>query len=348
MTRGVGPWAVLAAAAAVAIGTLSLVGAPTPTLFGALLAAVVVALLLPRPPTLPALVGRGSQAVIGVLVASEVDVTSLGSLGSAWPAVIAVIVLTLGASIGLGQLLRRDGISATTATFASVAGGASAMTALARDAGADQRIVAVVQYVRVLIILVTLPVVIGQVFSTSAATAETPPLLSDLTALDLGFVLIACIGGPLLGRLARLPSPALLGALVAGIALGATPAFDGAVVPPLVQASAFGVIGVQAGIGFTREAVRTLRDIAVTVVVSVLVLIAFCGALAVPLAAATGTSRLDAYFATSPGGLPVVLATATETGGDLTFISAVQLLRLLVVIVALPLVAAWVRRRHRG
>lgn len=41
-----------------------------------------------------------------------------------------------------------------------------------------------------------------------------------------------------------------------------------------------------------------------------------------------------------------MLATASVTGGDVTFISAVQLLRLLLVIVALPLLAACVRRRH--
>jgi hypothetical protein len=337
---------VLTAAVALAVAALVLVGAPTPTLFGALMAAIAVALALPRPPVLPSVAGRVSQAVVGVLVASEVDVSSLSALGWAWPAVVVVIVLTLGASVGLGQLLRRDGISGTTATFASIAGGASAMTVLARDAGADERIVAVVQYVRVLIILVTLPIVIGQVFSTSAATADAPPLFSALTPRDLGFVLVAGVVGPAVGRLVRLPSPALLGALAAAVALGATPAFDGAVVPPLVQAAAFVVIGVQAGIGFTREAVRTVRHIAVTVVVSVLVLILFCGALAVPLAAVAGTTRLDAYLATSPGGLPVVLATASETGGDLTFISAGQLLRLLVVIVALPLVAAWLRRRR--
>ncbi len=346
MARSLAPWLALVVAVAVAVASLVLLGAPTPTLFGALVGAVVVALALPRPPVLPSVMARAAQAAIGVLVASEVEVAALGSLGWAWPAVLVVIIATLAASIGLGQLLRRDGVSATTATFASVAGGASAMTALARDAGADPRIVAVVQYVRVLVILVTLPIVVGQVFATDTATTAAPPLTSGLTAVDLGYVAIACVAGPLIGFLARFPSPALLGALLAGLLLNAVPLFDGASVPPLVQAAAFVVIGTQAGIGFTRETIRLLRSMAVTVLVSVLVLLVFCGALAVPLAALTGTTPLDAYLATSPGGLPVVLATATETGADITFISAVQLLRLLMVIVALPLVAAWVRRRR--
>jgi membrane AbrB-like protein len=346
MTGRIGAWVTLALSVAAGIGVLSLAHAPTPTLFGALVAAVGVALALPRPPTMPGVVVRGAQAVVGVLVASEVDVASLGALGWAWPAVVAVIVLTLAASVALGQLLRRDGVSASTATFASVAGGASAMMALARDAGADERIVAVVQYVRVVVILVTLPVVVGQIFATPTSTRESPAILSGLTTVDLGFVVVAAAAGTLIGRLVRAPSPALMGSLAMGAVLSSAGPFADAGVPPLLQAAAFVVIGVQAGIGFTRETLRVLRDIAVTVLTTVVALLVFCGLLAVPLAAVTGTSRLDAYLATSPGGLPVVLATATEQNGDVTFISAVQLLRLLMVIVALPLVATWVRRRR--
>ncbi|MGJ9412965.1 AbrB family transcriptional regulator [Aeromicrobium sp. CF4.19] len=347
MRDALGRLVLLAVAVAVAVGLLGLVGAPTPSLFGGLVGAAVVALTLPRPPSLHPLVGRSGQAVIGLVVAVEVDLEALGSLGSSWPAVIAVIGLTLVASIGLGQLLRRDGVSATTATFASVAGGASSMTALAQDAGADQRIVAVVQYVRVLVILLTLPLVVSQVFDTDTGTEPAPALLAMPAWVDVALVLVVCVGGPLLGKLLRIPSPALLGALVVGVGVGATGPLDEAVVPPLVQAAGFVVIGVQAGIGFTRQTLALLRGIVVTVLVSIVLLIVFCAALALPLAEATGVSRLDAYLATSPGGLPVVLATATGTGGDLTFISAVQLLRLLAIILTLPLATAWVRRRRR-
>ncbi len=65
------------------------------------------------------------------------------------------------------------------------------------------------------------------------------------------------------------------------------------------------------------------------------------------LSAATGVSGLDAYLATTPGGLYAVLATATGSGADATFVLAVQVLRLFVMLLAAPLVARRLRR-HPG
>jgi uncharacterized membrane protein AbrB (regulator of aidB expression) len=62
------------------------------------------------------------------------------------------------------------------------------------------------------------------------------------------------------------------------------------------------------------------------------------------LAAVTGVSALDGYLATTPGGLYAVLATATGSGADATFVLAVQVLRLFVMLLSAPLVARWLRR----
>ena len=51
------------------------------------------------------------------------------------------------------------GISPVTGAFSMIAGGASGITAMARDLGADARMVAVLQYLRVLLIVVLMPVV---------------------------------------------------------------------------------------------------------------------------------------------------------------------------------------------
>jgi hypothetical protein len=76
-------------------------------------------------------------------------------------------------------------------------------------------------------------------------------------------------------------------------------------------------------------------------------LVAACAGLGEVLAAATGVGRLDAYLATTPGGLYAVLATATGSGADTTFVLAVQVLRLFVMLLAAPLVARRLRPRPR-
>ena len=53
---------------------------------------------------------------------------------------------------------------------------------------------------------------------------------------------------------------------------------------------------------------------------------------------------LDGYLATTPGGMNAVLATATATGADTTFVLAVQVLRLFAMLLSAPLIARLLRR----
>ena len=67
---------------------------------------------------------------------------------------------TLAISLVAGRLLalRRD-VSPATGAFALIAGGASGIVALARELGADDRVVTIVQYLRVLLVLLAMPLV---------------------------------------------------------------------------------------------------------------------------------------------------------------------------------------------
>jgi len=53
-----------------------------------------------------------------------------------------------------------------------------------------------------------------------------------------------------------------------------------------------------------------------------------------------------AYLATSPGGLFAVLSTAADSGSDVTYVLAVQLCRLLIVLALTPLLAHWLSARR--
>ncbi len=70
--------------------------------------------------------------------------------------------------------------------------------------------------------------------------------------------------------------------------------------------------------------------------------------LGVVLAHVAGLTPLEGYLATSPGGVYAVLATAVETGSNVTFIIAAQVVRILLMLFAAPLLArsmVWVSRR---
>jgi uncharacterized protein len=62
----------------------------------------------------------------------------------------------------------------------------------------------------------------------------------------------------------------------------------------------------------------------------------------------TDATLLDAYLATTPGGLYAVLAVAFGAGADTTFILGVQTLRLLVAVLLAPLAVRRMYRRGRS
>ncbi|KAA1376596.1 AbrB family transcriptional regulator [Aeromicrobium fastidiosum] len=336
------------AAVAVTSTVLSIGGFPSPLLFGGLLGALVFALGSPREVSLPRWSFVAGQAIIGVTIGAMVDVGTLVDLGGDWPAVIVISVVTLVLSVVAGQALRlHGGVSAVTASFSSVAGGASGMTAIAHDLGADDRVVTVIQYLRVLIVLLAMPAAVSVVFHPDGGAGLATAVAAPRWSVDaLAYTALAVVGGVLVGRLLRLPSPALLGALLVAAALAALPVFGDVQVPAWLQGVGYVLIGAQVGLRFTVASLRAIGRMLPTALLVIVFIIGSCAAFGVLLADLTGVSRLDAYLATTPGGLYAVLATAADTGGNVTFVTAVQLIRLLLVLIAAPLLARWLTRRH--
>jgi hypothetical protein len=116
-------------------------------------------------------------------------------------------------------------------------------------------------------------------------------------------------------------------------------------VPGLVVNAAFLSIGLQVGTSFTQESLRIIGRALPLALATLAGLVLACAGLGAVLAAATGVSALDGYLATTPGGLYAVLATASGSGADTTFVLAVQVLRLFVMLLTAPLVARVLRQR---
>jgi membrane AbrB-like protein len=331
-----------AVAAALLFGAL---GLPSTALFGGLLAGLVRALAVDRQMKVPAPATASAQAVIGVAMGALVDLDALRAVAANWLPVLLVTVGTLGLSLAAGQALRlQRGITPVTGAFAMIAGGASGIIVMARELGADERMVAVLQYLRVLLIVVLMPVVATTVYGASPASGSAAGAAGSSRPADLLFTVGCGVAGLLLGRLARLPVAAMLGPMILAAVVDLGGLVHGLEVPPFVQNAAFLVIGLQVGISFTRDSMRTIGRALPLALAAIGVLIVASAGLGALLAAATGATALDGYLATTPGGLYAVLATATDSGADATFVLAVQVLRLFVMLLTAPLVARVLRR----
>ncbi|QZT54508.1 AbrB family transcriptional regulator [Mycolicibacterium austroafricanum] len=337
-------WLVLILMVAAVSSLFTLARLPTPLLFGGLAGALLYAPARPQAPLrLPDSWFQAGQAVVGVIVGASMDWHSLGALGPRWLVVVGISCFSLVVSVLVGRLLIRRGASPATATFASVAGGAAGLTAMADDLGADARVVAVLQYLRLLVVLVTMPLVVTLVFG---AREDGPALGVTGTdwRVDAPFVAAAVACGLLAGRLLRLPSAAILGPLLVAALLTLVPFFEGAAVPPVVEALGYLVIGVQVGLKFTAASLRAIGRMLPTALLTIVVTLVACAGLGWVLTVTTDASPLDAYLATTPGGIYAVLGIAAATDGDVAFVAAAQMLRLLIVLASAPLIAAYLRR----
>jgi uncharacterized protein len=322
--------AVVIVAAGVAMNA---VGVPSPYLFAALLIGLARALAIAQPLELPRRVFVAAQAVTGVTLGTYLQRSSLHVLADDWLAVALVSLATLGISLAAGGVLARLTIlDRPTASLGMIAGGASGIVGISDDLGGDDRLVAFMQYLRVFVVVLVTPALVGVIFpgAHAGSVPTTGPILGTATAWLL------TIGIAVAGQAVPLPARSLMGPMLIAGALTLSGVTD-FTPPPVLRETAFGVIGLYIGLRFTAQTLRAVGRLLVPVAVSIVALLVACFGLAIVLDATTSVSLEDAYLATTPGGLYAVLAVAFGAGANTTFIVAVQSLRVLVMVVLAPL-----------
>jgi membrane AbrB-like protein len=157
--------AVLTAAGTVG---LDLLAVPSPALFAGLVFAAAMALLGVAPARVPRPATAAAQAVVGVVIGVLARADTLVAVAHDWLPVLLVSVGTLALSMAAGLLLGlRRGVTPLTGMLALTAGGASGLVAVTRDLGGDERVVAVVQYLRVVLVTASMPLVAATLYGAS-------------------------------------------------------------------------------------------------------------------------------------------------------------------------------------
>jgi uncharacterized protein len=340
------PWLILGAATVAAALTLDRTGLASPTLFAALLVGIATALLRPGLVQVPASVFRAAQAVMGVTLGAYLQSDALSGLGHSWLPVLLVGAATLLISLACGVVLSwATGVDRATGALGMVAGGASGIVTMADELGADDRLVAFMQYLRVLLIVLLTPLLVAIAFPGEAAhaTAAAEPVLGDMRGWLL--LLATSAAGVAVAAVTRFPGASLLGPMTFAAVLSLAVPGGEFEVPPFARDLAFALIGLQVGLRFTLDTIRLLGRLLLPVLIAVLGVLAACALLALVLDVASDVSFRDAYLATTPGGLYAVLAVALGANANAGFILAAQGLRLLVMIALAPVLVRWMVAR---
>ena len=337
-------WLALLALSALSSAGWGALGLPAALLLGPTIGGIVfgvngASLTVPRSANL------GAQAVIGAMVAASITPSIFMTFSHQYLLFCVVIFGTLLGAAGIGWLISRTGlIPGATAVYGTSPGAAGPMVLLAEAEGADPRLVAFMQYSRVLLVAVAAALVAR--FWAHVGGAHTPgaPWLSPVHWGNLALVLALALLGQQLARLLGLPAWALLGPMLLLSALHAAGWID-IDLPRWLLAAAYALLGWYIGLGFRRDALIHAGRALPVVLAGALCLMGLCAALAWCLMRLAHTDALTAYLATSPGGLDSVAIIATSTPHvDLPFVLALQAVRLVFVICLAPLITRLVVR----
>lgn len=285
---------------------------------------------------LPKMTMSISQAIIGCMVGNSLTPEIVAMFLDQWFIFLGFGLMTLLLSILLGWSIGQLGIlKGTTAIWGLLPGAASTMVSLAEDFGADPRLVAFMQYLRVFMVTIAAALVArfwGHVpFTLVHHVSWFEPLHWSAFAVTLTIVAVS---------LTAMLVPKFSGGIII-LAIGIAAmvhlgGFSEIEIPYWLSALAFAMVGWSVGLRFTKEVLRAAAQALPQAVISILILILFCGGLAVILTSYLGIDPLSAYLATSPGGMDSVAIIAASTKVDLAFVLTLQLARFLVTLVIGP------------
>ena len=338
-------WTILGVGSAMAGLLAQGVGVPAAWLVGPMLVAVVLALAWAERPTVPPWTRRTSLAVVGGVLAGAFRPSVLPLITANWFPVCLVVGGTLLLSLVTGLLLawlaRLDG---KTAALGTLPGAASGMLAMSDPLGADPRLVALMQYTRVVVVVVSAALVArfgsmarAEAHLASAQSLQTTapqgtPIIHDAW-LTYGLTVLVAALGAWSGTRLRLPAGALMGPLILGVGLE-EPGILRLTWPPGVPQLAYLILGVYVGLLFDRASIGRAGRLLPLVLASIVGLVVACAGLGWALAAFMHIDGLTAYLATTPGGIDSVAIMALGSGADAPLVLAVQMLRLFAVVLA--------------
>jgi uncharacterized protein len=314
---------------------------PGAWLFGPLAVSAIFAVRGWQAVQFPKSIYVAGQAVIGTALGSGFSGKTLSIIPHHAGIFTFAVVFILATSLLNGWLLSRfTRLDAATSFLGTMPGGAGAMAAMSDSLHADTRLVAAIQYMRLLIILGSLACVApflkahAQAFASSAPAAiffqATPFVAWKFAALTA----LAAIGW-VAGMKAPIPAgaflvPTLLYSLLAwqGVQLGGW--------PWLLLAVAYGIMGLQIGGRFHPSTFGMIGSVILPVIGTTVLLLIGSLVLAFLVAQLMHVDLVSAYLAATPGGLDSVAAVATDLHVDTTLVVSMHLVRLLCVLVLGP------------
>ena len=327
---------------AILIGTIgglifAIIKLPLPWMLGAMVF-VTIAAVSGVPVFLPFILRQSMVVFIGVLLGSQFTPELFDQISSWLISVIAMLFYGIIVMFLVLSYLKKFGnYDPITAYFSAAPGGLNDMTIIGGEMGGDDRIIALTQASRVLLVVMTIPFLF-RIFGGYEAPAG---LLPEGQGFDLPFREWCIIGicvtlGPFIAKKLRLPAAFLLGSLIL-TAIAHIAGWSSSSPPIGLVAAAQIILGTAIGCRFTgTDYEEIIRVIKISVGSAVILMSTAVGA-GLLLSEVTGLPWYLITLAYAPGGLAEMSLIAFGIGQNVPFVATHHLCRIGMVILLAPL-----------
>ena len=293
-------------------------------------------------------VRNANISVLGVMIGASFQPGVLSRLLDWYPTIIGLATYIATITAILYWYFRRYArFDPVTAYFAASPGGLSSMVLIGREMGGDDRIIALVHGVRVMMVVLAIP--IGFMLIAGYNPANRPPAGGALTDLPWREALIlgACaVAGGFVGRTIRLPAPAVIGPMFLSAAVHLL-GWSHATPPAVLVAAAQIVLGAGIGSRFSDVPPLTVLRVLMLGVGSTIVMLTLTVLFAMLLHDTTDTSLEAVLLAYSPGGLAEMSLIALALSIDAVFVATHHVLRIMLLVGFAPFFFRLVRARQK-
>lgn len=319
------------------VAVFKLLHLPLPWLLGPMSACLVAALAGVPMRGLKTL-NDSMRTILGVAVGATLTPAVLATFPAMWPTLLLmpIMVACIGL-IGIPYFQRYCGYDFPTAYYATMPGGLQDMIIFGEEAGANVKSVSLIHATRVMVIVFALPFLLIGIWDADLSNPPGAPASSvPLDEMAL-MVLCAFVGWRVADRVG-LFGASILGPMIATAAVTLAGGLQNRPPTEAIWAAQFFIgmaIGTKyAGITFAevrRDLVAGLGFCLILIILTLIFVEAIYG-----MGLAPGMETLLAF---APGGQAELTVLALIVGGDVAFVVAHHVLRIVVVILGAPIAA---------
>lgn len=285
-------------------------------------------------------------AVVCAMIAKTMSPAVLDDIAGNWPIFVFMVLLIVVVASAMGWVLAKTGMfPGSTAIWGTSPGAPTVMTLLSEKYGADARLVAFLQYSRVMVVAVASSLV-AYFFGESADAVPAASRVWFPPVNWIGFfqTMALCLVAAAVCVKRKSAMWAIIIPMFCGTVLHHTGVVT-IVLPWWLEAFAYGSVGLGIGLRFTRQiVVHALRSLP-KVLLSIFAMIIVCSSFGLFFYSMIGIDPLSAYLAASPVGMDCIAIIASTLDVNMSFIMAVHISRLFVVITLGPAIAMFIAKR---